>query len=257
MLGRTQGDRLPLLLISGIGGARIQWPPEFLELLAANLELISFDNRGTGGSSKPADGWSMADFAADTLGLLDELNLRRVHLLGLSMGGMIAQEVALRAPRRIDHLILTGTHAGSKTAVPSPPWVSEAFAIDAGLSPQAQAQKSRPAVYSKRFIARHSDWLDHRLVATMAQRSPPATWAHHAKAINGWDCFERLPRIKQPTLVLHGAEDVLILPENGRVLAAQIPDARFELIESSGHIPMAEQPHKTVELIRLFLQDDA
>ena len=79
----------------------------------------------------------------------------------------------------------------------------------------------------------------------------------HAGAIKGWDCFERLPRIKQPTLVLHGAEDVLILPENGRVLAAQIPDARFELIESSGHIPMAEQPHKTVELIRRFLQDDA
>lgn len=199
----------------------------------------------------------MADFADDTLGLLDALQLRRAHLLGLSMGGMIAQEVALRAPRRIDHLILAGTHAGSKTAVPSPPWVAEAFAIDAGLSPQAQAQKSRPAVYSERFIARHSDWLDQRLVATMAQRSPPATWDHHAGTIKGWDSFERLPRIKQPTLVLHGAEDVLVLPENGRVLAAQIPDARFELIEGSGHIPMAEQPHKTVELIRRFLQDDA
>ena len=79
----------------------------------------------------------------------------------------------------------------------------------------------------------------------------------HRAAIQSWGCFDRLPRIKQPTLVLHGAEDVLILPENGRVIAAQIPAARFELIDGSGHIPMAEQPRKTVELIRSFLQDDA
>jgi 3-oxoadipate enol-lactonase len=256
-LGRAGHGRTPLLLINGIGGGRIQWPPQFLELLTADFELISFDNRGTGGSSKPARAWSMADFADDTLGLIDALELRRVHLLGLSMGGMIAQEVTLRAPRRIDHLILADTHAGRKTAVPSAPWVEEAFAIDAELSAQAQAEKSRPAVYSERFIARHSGWLDQRLADTMAQHSPISTWVHHAAAIKSWDSFERLPRIKPPTLVVHGAEDVLILPENGRVLATQIPDARFELIEGSGHIPMAEQPRKTVELIRNFLQDDA
>ncbi len=221
-----------------------------------NFELISFDNRGTGGSSKPTDLWSIADFAQDTLNLLDELKLRRVHVLGLSMGGMIAQEVALRAPRRIDRLILADTHAGARTAVPSPPWVVQAFAFDANLSPQAQENKSRPAVYSERFLAQHSDWLDQRLVATKTLRSPPATWARHIGAIETWDCFDRLPRIKQPTLVLHGAEDVLILPENGRVLAAQIPDARFKLIAGSGHVPMLEQPHKTVELIQRFLQND-
>ena len=225
-------------------------------MLATDFQLISFDNRGTGGSSKPADPWSMADFANDALGLLEHLKLRRVHLLGLSMGGMIAQELVLRAPRRIDHLILADTHAGARTAVPSPPWVAEAFTIDVGLSPQAQEEKSRPAVYSERFVAEQSEWLDRRMAITMPHRSPLATWAHHSRAIRNWDSFERLPRIRQPTLVMHGAEDVLVLPENGRAIAAQIPAARFELIAGSGHIPMAEQPQASAELIRRFLRDD-
>lgn len=241
------------MLVYGYGGASVQWRGEFLDLLARDFQVITFDNRGTGGSSKPDAPWTMADFAADTVALLEHLGLERTHLLGLSMGGMIAQETALQAPRRIDRLILSDTHCGHKTAIASPPWVAEAFAIDPELTIEQQAAKSRPAVYSRRFIDEHEAWLDAELQRTLPHRSPLATFARHREAIQDWDAYDRLPRIKSRTLVMHGSEDVLVLPENGRVLAERIPGAELAIVEGAGHIPMSEQPEHTADLIRSFL----
>lgn len=248
-----RGSGPPLVLIYGYGGSRHRWREEFLEHLATDFRLITFDNRGTGGSTKPEEPWVMADFAADTVGLFDHLGLESTFLLGLSMGGMIAQETALRAPQRIEKLILSDTHCGAKTAVASPPWVAEAFAIDPELSAEQQARKSRPTVYSQRFMEEDEAWLDDEFERLLPHRSPLATFARHAEAVQGWDAFERLPKIAQPTLVIHGGEDVLVLPENGRVLAERIPNAELAIVEGSGHIPQTEQPEYTAGIVRAFL----
>jgi 3-oxoadipate enol-lactonase len=248
-----RGSGPPLVLIYGYGGSRHQWREEFLQHLANDFRVITFDNRGTGGSTKPEEPWSMADFAADTVGLFEHLGLETTFLLGLSMGGMIAQETALRAPRRIEKLILSDTHCGAKTAVASPPWVAEAFAIDPELSAEQQARKSRPIVYSQRFMEEDEALLDDEFERLFPHRSPLATFARHAEAVKGWDAFERLPKILQPTLVIHGGEDVLVLPENGRVLAERIPNAELAIVEGSGHIPQTEQPEYTAGIVRGFL----
>lgn len=248
-----RGSGPALVLIYGYGGSRHQWRREFLDDLARDFRLITFDNRGTGGSTKPSEPWAMTDFAADTVGLLDHLGLETTFLLGLSMGGMIAQETVLQAPRRIEKLILSDTHCGAKTAVASPPWVAEAFAIDPELTPEQQAAKSRPCVYSERFMREEEAWLDAEFQRVLPHRSPLQTFVHHAAAVQGWDAFDRLAKIQQPTLVIHGGEDVLVLPENGKVLADQIPNATLAIVEGSGHIPQSEQPEYTAGLIRAFL----
>ncbi|MCZ6544332.1 MAG: alpha/beta hydrolase [Chloroflexi bacterium] len=252
----SRGSGPSLVLINGYGSSHRSWRREFLAILARDLRITTFANRGTGGSSQPGEPWSLADFARDTVALIDALGLHTTHLLGLSMGGMIAQEVALQAPSRIERLILADTHCGPRTAAPSPPWVSEAFALDPQLTRREQAAKARPAVYSEGFLASSGDWLESEFERLEPFLAPPSILAWQLSAIREWDAFERLPKIRQRTLIIHGSEDLLVLPENGKVLAERIPNAVLELVEGSGHVPMSEQPEVTAGLVRDFLLSD-
>jgi pimeloyl-ACP methyl ester carboxylesterase len=247
----TRGAGAPLLLLNHIGGSRLGWREEFLAGLEAHFSLILPDHRGTGDSDKPDVLYTLRDLAGDIVGLLDTLAHQRVHLLGLSMGGAVAQELALAAPQRIDHLILVATFCGPRKSVPPDPAVLERFAGREGLSRVEQIKAVLPIYYSRTFIDANETLLL-ELTARGTEGTPRHTLARQTEAVQQFDSYDALSTINHPTLVIHGTADPIIPCENAHILAKRLPHARLELLPGVGHVPMTEEPHTVGHLVKKF-----
>ena len=237
------GEGPPLLLIQGLGYARWGWEP-VLEPLARSFEVILFDNRGIGGSDAPPGPYTTSELAADAVQVLDEAGVGRAHVLGTSLGGMVAQELALSHPERVEKLVLACTTPGGSDAFPMPEQTVALMTNGATLREFVGNALAPPP--------------DERLVeAILVHRErtaqPLEAWSAQAAAGAGFDAFERLPAIAAPTLVVHGTEDVVVDPRNAPLLASRIPDARVELVAGGGHLFFWEQPERFVELVTEFL----
>lgn len=218
-----RGD--PLILLEGLGGDTGGWRRN-VPHLARELQVVAYDFRGNGRSDPPEAPVTMETFVDDTIGLLDHLEIGDAHLYGQSFGGMVALEVALTHPDRVRSLILAATHVGVRHAVPV----------------RAPVPKDRPweALYSDRFLREHPEEVADDLRGGTSQS--PGAARRQWEAMRGFDAYDRLPSVRAPTLVLHGAEDRTIQPDNARVLADRIPGARLVLLEGAGHVYHAEQP---------------
>ncbi|HEX9122789.1 MAG TPA: alpha/beta fold hydrolase [Actinomycetota bacterium] len=237
----VHGDpkRRPLVLLEGMGGDLSGWRRN-IPHLAAELFVVGYDFRGNGRSDAPDGPVTMSTFVDDTIALLDELRIERAHLYGQSFGGMVAQELVLRHPQRVGALVLACTHAGGGHVVRT----------------RAKVPKDRPylALYAPRFAAEH---LEHVLEdLRVGARNPQAPHAgkRQWEAVQGFDAHDRLPEIMAPTLVLHGSEDMMIDPENARVLASRIPGAELRLLEGAGHLYHSEQAERADEIVLDFLR---
>lgn len=233
----VHGGGDPLLCIMGLGGASNWWFPQ-VEGLGATHRVITFDNRGVGRSDKPAGPYSMAAMAADALAVLDAAGCESAHVMGISMGGMIAQHVALTAPDRVRKLILAcTTPGGAKTEQPAPEVLS-ALMSSGGVRPQDPAEM----LEKLGWILFPRDWLSERVadVVAMLEANPTEPAPQHAflaqvMAIAGHDTTARLGEIGHDTLVLTGDLDVLVPPGNSRFLAGGIPRAKLHVIPGTGH----------------------
>jgi 3-oxoadipate enol-lactonase len=243
-----RGDGAPLLLIQGLGYGRWSWEP-LLPALAERYRVLWFDNRGIGDSDKPEGPYTAKLMAGDALQVLDEAGIERAHVLGASLGGMIAQEVASGSPERVDKLVLCCTTPGGPTTVPMPDVTVQLF---------AEAPTLAPDVALRRFVvnALGSDPPD-ELVEELYRRRvanppDPAGWQSQAAAgltFQGVDA-----PIGAPTLVLTGTEDNVVDPRNADVVASRIPGARVERFSGAGHLFFWEQPDACVRIISEFLQ---
>ena len=247
----VRGVGTPLLLLNHIGASRLGWHDEFLAALEAHFTLILSDHRGTGNSDKPDAPYTLHDLARDTVGILDTLKQQRVHLLGQSMGGAVAQEVVLLAPERVDHLVLVSTCCGARMSVPADPAVRQRFARREGLSREERIKRVLPVYYSQAFIATHEAWLV-AFTIRGTQETPPHTLVRQTAAVQQFDSYDRLPAIQQPTLIIHGTADPIIPCANAQILAERLPHARVELMPGVGHVPMTEQPHGVADIVRAF-----
>jgi 3-oxoadipate enol-lactonase len=243
------GEGEPLLLIQGMSGTHLSWGEPFRGALEAEFDVVVFDNRGIG-LSAPVDGpFTIREMAADTVGLLDELEMERAHVVGISMGGMIAQELVLAHPDRVHSLTLGCTYCGGPGSQLMPQENAEKLlaglasgdrekAIRAGwevnLSPSFRADESRIAEFHE-----------------MATKVPAAkaTIELQVQAIFGHDTHARLGEIAAPTLIVHGTEDGVLPFANGELLASLMPTASFEPLEGVGHMFWWEQPEHSAELI--------
>ncbi len=231
------GDGDPLLCIMGLGGASNWWFPQ-VEGLRATHRVITFDNRGVGRSDKPAGPYSMAAMAADALAVLDAAGCESAHVMGISMGGMIAQHVALTEPDRVRKLVLAcTTPGGAKTEQPAPEVLS-ALLSSGGVRPQ----DPREMLEQLGWILFPREWLADRAadVVAMLEANPTEPAPQHAflaqvMAIAGHDTASRLGEIGHDTLVLTGDLDVLVPPGNSRFLAEGIPRAKLHVIPGTGH----------------------
>ncbi len=242
------GEGAPVLLIMGLGWASNMWH-RTRPVLSAHYRTIAFDNRGAGRSAVPPGPYSIAALASDAAAVLDAAGVTAAHLLGASMGGMIAQEFALQYPQRVRSLTLACTAPGGPNAVqPDPASIEVLFRT--GLAPQERARAIVPFIYDSRTPpARIEEDL-----AVLSQFYPlPEGFYAQLQAIMSWQAYDRLPQIQAPTLVLHGVNDRLVPPGNADLIAGRIPGAQLVKIADAGHIFFTDQPKQAHQPVLQFL----
>lgn len=235
-----EGSGEPLLWITGLGISSEIFSP-VIGRYAAGFDCIRYDNRGAGRSPAPWRLTSVPELAGDAVRLLDALGIDSAHVYGLSMGGMVAQEVALRFPDRVRALVLGGTtHGGPRAVLPSPR-IAAALA-SAGAPAALRAQLVGRALFARGFREREPALVRRYLGLLGQHRSSARGTVSHLTAAAYHNTRARLGRITAPTLVLHGAKDALTPPANARQLARAIPGARLELVPDAGHLYLLERP---------------
>lgn len=246
-----RGGGEPLLLIQGLGANSVHWGEPFLSELERDLELVLVDNRGAGRSAPlSGDDLTTAGLAADALALLDALELDRVHVLGFSMGGMVAQELALAHPERVRSLILGSTSCGGTQSSTTDQAVVRA--LTAAVLSRDQDRVLRTGfefVVSPEFAADPANYADFVAAARRHPADIPLLMAQQA-AVVAHDTYSRLRALRVPTLVVHGTVDQMLSAINGDLVASLIPGARLELLDGVGHLFFWEQPQRAAQLVR-------
>jgi 3-oxoadipate enol-lactonase len=245
-----RGSGEPLLLIMGMSGTHLSWGEPFLDLLARDFALTAYDHRGVGRSSRTEPGYAIADLADDAAGLLDALGLERAHVLGISMGGMVAQELALRHPGRLRTLTLGCTYAGGPDGRLTS---QEVFGLLAEAWRSGDRERALRTGWevnvSARFAADDGAYAAFRAAALELPVPVPVIMGQ-VQAIGGHDTSARLGEVAAPTLVVHGDEDRMLPVDNAPAIAGRIPGARLEVLEGVGHLFWIEQPERSAALVR-------
>jgi 3-oxoadipate enol-lactonase len=247
---QRRGAGEPLLLIQGMSGTHLAWGEPFSGDLERDFDVVAYDHRGIGRSDRVDDPFSIADLAEDAAGLLDELGWESAHVLGISMGGMVAQELALRHPGRVRTLALGCTYCGGPGSSLAPQATLEKLSAGMLSGDQELAIRNGFEVnVSPAFAAADGTYETFRAMAKSLPAPVPVIMLQ-MQAIAGHDTSGRLPSLELPTLVVHGDRDEMIPVGNGRLIAALIPGARLEVLEGVGHMFWWEQPRRSAELVR-------
>jgi 3-oxoadipate enol-lactonase len=253
--GTRHRGRPRLVLIQGMGFDRTGWEPVLPEL-QRQFRLVLVDNRGIGCSEQPAGSYDVADMAGDVVAVLDAAGVGRTHVLGASLGGMVAQELAITHPERVDRLVLACTTPGWPAGYPMPAASVRLMTGARGMTPGVALRRHTENALSARTVQHQPELVD-RLVEF--QRSRPAdTRALSAQATAGarYAGHRRQARIQARTLVLHGGADTVVDPRNGQLLADRIPDARLVIFPELGHLLFWENPDGFSDAVTSFLVAD-
>jgi 3-oxoadipate enol-lactonase len=244
------GSGPPLLMIMGLASTRHHWYG-FEHALASTATTITFDNRGGGESTGPI-AVSLTELADDALHLLDHLRIERADVLGASMGGMIAQRLALTHPDRVGRLVLGCTHHGGVSQI----WPSRtvlAKVAGRGGSPAELTRAFLSVCFSRDYIARDPEGYEAMVAHGAAHPFPHPVLVSQLGAIMGHDTAARLSRLELPTLVIAGEDDELIPSGNSRLLAQLLPNAELLLLPGVGHVFWREAPERARAAIANFL----
>ena len=251
------GSGQPLVLIPGLGYDGWMWH-RMIPGLAEHFQVISIDNRGSGRSAKPPGPYSAKLLAADVIGLLDDFGLSRAHILGHSMGGFIAQALALDYPERVDKLILSATNFGGPRHIPIMP---EAMSVltDVSGDPIARLRRGIAISCAPGFAEMNPEfveyWVNYRVQNPIDPAGYQAQLAIGLSLIPEAAAFEgRLGAVQAPTLILFGAHDKVVPPGNANLLAARIPEAQVVILPDAGHFFPFETPDAAVAEVVRFLK---
>lgn len=263
----VKGEGFPLVMINGLSDNLDCWDPRLIEALSKKFKLVLFDNRDVGRTDESDREYAMKLFADDTAGLMNSLEISKAHILGISMGGMIAQELVLNYPEKVTKLVLCST--GNQWCFSQE--VSRIMLATGELPPAELTRmilslkvasdfpsdflKQHPFVvicFTSDFVKENPDLAN--LIFQRAAEHPISKegWRRQLNAIRGFNSHGRLQQIKVPTLVLHGRKDIEIPPENGSILAKAIPNARLVYLEKSAHY-LAEETREVIKVLMEFL----
>ena len=245
------GTGRAVLLVSGLGYASWCWA-EVQELLTR--PSVAIDNRGTGRSSKPGHGYSIAGMADDVARAMDALDLDAVDVVGHSMGGYIAQTIALRHPQRVRSLTLVGTSPGGPQGVPVPEATLAAWHEASTLSPADFARRTMPLSLSVGFPEANPERFESVLQARLAHPTPPQCWALQFAACGAFlEEGVDMNALRVPTLIVHGTDDRVVPFANGELLARGIAGSTLQAWEGKGHLPFIEDARRFVANLEAWL----
>ncbi len=236
----VHGAGEPLLLIYGLAGRGNNWKFQ-IEALSSRFQVITFDNRGVGETDQPLEAFTLGDIADDAAALLDHLGIASAYVFGISMGGMIAQEFALRHPDKVRKLALGCTHPGIKNCLPSPGWVTEIFKSLPGKPREQVVRDCIPINYSSFTQQHRSELIESLIPLFVDNRQRAHGYAGQLKAIWDFNAFDLLPQIAVPALVMTGTDDVLVVPGNSKIITERIPNARLIEFSEAGHLFFIEK----------------
>lgn len=244
-----------VLLLTGLGSKRLGWARQ-MEVFGREYRTIAMDYRDTGDSDPVSGDYSVADLADDAAALLEALGIARTHVVGISLGGFTALELALRHPEMVDKLVLVATSAGGRTHVHPAAEIAALLMPDPGMEVGARAIWTYSRIMAADFVAAHPEELEQ--IAATARYRPlsAAAYGRQLRATLAHDVVDALHWITAPTLVIHGDADPLVPPANGAYLAAQINGARHLVYPGAGHIPIVERAEQFNRDVLAFLAED-
>ena len=253
MYYEEHGGGYPLLLVNGLGSDHLEWLHQ-IPAFTARFRGIVFDNRGTGKTDVPPGPYTTAEMADDAASLLRALGIPRAHVLGVSLGGMIAQEVALRHPDLVDGLVLGCTGPGGELSVRPSPEAMAAFAQAKGEDREAELRRMLPFLYTDACIRERPEEIEGFIRRRLDHPTPPEGYLAQLSAAVTHDASSRLEKIRARTLVIAGDADRLVNWENSVRLAGRIPGAKLVVLPGAPHRIFAETAEAFNMEVLSFLQ---
>lgn len=248
------GQGTPVLCISGLGYSAWCWD-ELRDTLSATHRVITFDNRGTGRSNKPAGLYSIPMLADDAAAVLDALSIPKANVIGHSMGGYITQTLALRHPAKVRSLTLIGTSPGGAGTEPFPPETAQAWQAAAGLPPTDYARRTMPFSFAPGWSDAHAQLFEQYLQRRLRHPTPSECWlAQYQACVEYAAAGVAVENISAPALVIHGDQDRVVPFANGRLLAQRLSGARWLPMPGVGHVPYLESRAECTRAIFDFLE---
>jgi pimeloyl-ACP methyl ester carboxylesterase len=254
MFYEITGKGTPLVMIMGLGANSQWWDENGINQLSKRYKVLIFDNRGTGRSDDPGDKFTLEDLGEDVVHLMDKINISKAHILGISMGGMIAQHIAIHHPERVIKLILSSTYCGgSKSIPPSSQVIKTMSKPREGRPIEEIVNETIPLLYTKNFIASNPEKI--LKIKENMSKYPISedNYKRQGKAIFSHNTCDQLEEISIPTLIIHGKKDILIPPKNAEVLHELIPDSEIEKFKNGGHALFTQETDKVLPSLNTFL----
>lgn len=246
----THGTGEPLILISGFASGAWLWFRQ-IEELAQHFQVITFDSRGIGKSRFDENTIiSISEIAKDVAEILDELKIEKASILGTSFGGFVAQDFALRYPKRLNKLILACTSFGGKNHVlPDNFEVLTAFASTANLNSAERIRKFMIPAFTKDFVQNSFEIVEKTCELREQNEVPESVYLQQLQSATTFDLESEIARITAETLIITGDSDQVVPMQNSINLANSIPNAKLEIIENSGHLFFIEQAEKFNKIV--------
>jgi pimeloyl-ACP methyl ester carboxylesterase len=242
-------DAPAVLLVMGLAWPAASWYRQ-VPALAERYRVIRLDNRGAGRTGDvPGAPYTVEMMAGDCLAVLDDAGIDAAHVVGISMGGLMAQELALTAPERVRSLCLMATHPGIAQAVLNPD-AMEVLQKRATMTPAEAAEASIPFNYGPSTTR---DLIEEDWAVRFPLAASNEGYLAQAMGTAQWSGFDRLPDIRTPTLVMHGEIDRLVPPDNGEILAQRIPGAEHAVVPGANHVLTTDAPEQVNKLLLEWL----
>ncbi len=251
----SAGGGPPVLLITGLGLSGGAWW-RTVPVLERRFRVITFDSRGVGRSKSSTYAYTTEAMADDAVSVLDAAGVERAHVYGFSLGGMVAQQLALRYPERVRALVLGATHPGGPRAFAPDDEAVAFFRRRPELPHEEAAWASVPYNYGPVCRRRHGGRIAQDIARRLAQSFPTEAYRAQLYAAGLHNCLGRLERIVAPTLIVHGRHDRIIPVANAELLAERVPAAELRILDDAGHLYPTEEP-EVDEVISLFLAEGA